>query len=114
MLKRKQLGLSLVELMVAMVLGLLITAGVTQLFLTNRLTANLQQGLASVQEQGRFAVDFLSREMMAAGYGNVDKAILFPVSVSEGEDSSANSKSRFMAGLHTERLPRFVFTPAQW
>lgn len=72
---RRQRGLSLVELMVAMVLGLLITAAVIQLFLTNRQTFNLQQGIASVQEQGRFAVDFLSREIMGAGYGSVSAAI---------------------------------------
>ncbi|MCG8316130.1 MAG: PilW family protein [Pseudomonadales bacterium] len=90
MSNKKIRGLSLVELMVAMVLGLLITAGVTQLFLTNRLTSNLQQGLASVQEQGRFAVDFLSRELMSAGYGNVDRAIYFPIDAQDEEASSSD------------------------
>lgn len=75
-----QKGLSLVELMVAMVLGLLITAAVVQLFLTNRQTFNLQQGIASVQEQGRFAVDFLSKEVMGAGNGAVSGPINFTVS----------------------------------
>ena len=82
----RQKGLSLVELMVAMVLGLLITAAVIQLFLTNRQTFNLQQGIASVQEQGRFAVDFLSKEVMGAGYGNVAAPIKF--STTEGDEGS--------------------------
>ncbi len=82
----RQQGLSLVELMVAMVLGLLITAAVVQLFLTNRQTFNLQQGIASVQEQGRFAVDFLSKEIMGAGYGNVAAPVKF--TETEGEEGS--------------------------
>lgn len=76
-LNNKQQGLSLVELMVAMALGLLITAAVVQLFLTNRQTFNLQQGTASVLEQGQFAVDFLTKEMMGAGYGNVGAPFTF-------------------------------------
>lgn len=83
---RTQQGLSLVELMVAMMLGLLITAAVIQLFLTNRQTFNLQQGIASVQEQGRFAVDFLSKEIMGAGYGSVPAPI--KVSTIPGEKAS--------------------------
>lgn len=70
-----QKGLSLVELMVAMVLGLLISAAVLQLFLTNRQTFNLQQGTASVLEQGQFAVDFLTKELMSAGFGDVTHVI---------------------------------------
>lgn len=87
-------GFSLVELMVAMVLGLLITAAVTQLFLTNRQTFNLQQGLASVQEQGRFAVNFLSKEMMTAGYGNAPApfAIASPFPDEDGKKSTDGAR----------------------
>lgn len=81
-----QRGLSLVELMVAMVLGLLITAAVVQLFLTNRQTFNLQQGIASVQEQGRFAVDFLSKEIMWAGFGGVPSAMKFTSVSGDGSE----------------------------
>lgn len=77
-------GIGLIELMIAMVLGLLITAAVVQFFLTNRQTFNLQQGVASVQEQGRFAVDFLSREMMTAGYGDVAQPFAFSHNAIEG------------------------------
>jgi type IV pilus assembly protein PilW len=86
---QRQRGLSLVELMVAMVLGLLIMAAVVQLFLTNRQTFNLQQGIASVQEQGRFAVDFLSKEIMWAGFGDVPAAFKFSDgNVSASEDGA--------------------------
>jgi len=61
-------GFSIVELMVALLLGSLISIAATQLFLVNRQTENLQQGLSSVQDQGRFALDFMSRDFMQAGH----------------------------------------------
>lgn len=61
-------GFSLVELMVALLLGSLISLAATQLFLANRRADNLQQGLAAVQDQGRFVFDFLSRDLMQAGH----------------------------------------------
>lgn len=96
--KTRMHGLSLVELMIAMVLGLLITAAVVQLFLTNRQTYSLQQGVASVQEQGRFAVDFLSQEMMSAGYGNQGRAFALDANVGggRGTDGSLHDTVRIL------------------
>lgn len=64
----KRNGFSLVELMVALLLGSLISIAATQLFLVNRQADNLQQGLSVVQDQGRFIFDFLSRDLMQAGH----------------------------------------------
>lgn len=72
-------GLSLVELMVALALGSLVTLATTQLFLVNRQTENLQQGIASVQENGRFVFDYLSRQLMSAGYSEGEAIVPFVV-----------------------------------
>ncbi|MAR89495.1 MAG: PilW family protein [Pseudomonadota bacterium] len=61
-------GLSLVELMIALLLGSLLTIAATQLFLVNRQTENLQLGIAGVQDNGRFAFDYISRAFMEAGH----------------------------------------------
>ena len=50
---RKDKGFSLVELMVAMLLGLLITGAALQLFLANQQSFALQQTLSRVQENGQ-------------------------------------------------------------
>ncbi len=63
-----QKGLSLVELMVAMVLGLLLIAGVLQVFLSSKLTYNTTSALSRVQEGGRYASDFLSFDIRNAAY----------------------------------------------
>ena len=61
-------GFTLVELMIALVLGLLIVAGVISLFLGMRASYGFQEGLSRVQENGRFAIQSLSQELRMAGY----------------------------------------------
>lgn len=63
-----QRGVTLVELMVAMLLGLLLTAGAIQVFVGNRVAYTFNQGLARLQENGRFAIDTLSFRTRMAGY----------------------------------------------
>jgi len=72
-----QRGLSLVELMIALLLGSVLTIAATQLFLVNNQTSNLQLGIAGVQENGRFAFDYLSRSLMSAGYSAGEPIVPF-------------------------------------
>ncbi|RTE64375.1 prepilin-type N-terminal cleavage/methylation domain-containing protein [Amphritea opalescens] len=63
-----QTGLSLIELMIAMVIGLLLTAAVLQVFVGSRATYSMQTGLAKLQENGRFATQYLSRDLRKTGF----------------------------------------------
>ncbi|GAB4223807.1 MAG: PilW family protein [Gammaproteobacteria bacterium] len=64
----KQYGFSTIELMIATFLGLLIIAGVVELFISNKNTYRVQDGLARMQENARFAKHFLSTEIRMAGF----------------------------------------------
>jgi len=65
-----QRGLSLVELLIAITLGLFLIWGVTQAFLSSKQTYRLQQGLARIQENGRLAQEFMGYDIRNAGdYG---------------------------------------------
>lgn len=64
----RQRGVSLVELMVAMVLGLLVLGAVLQLFLASRQAYRTNEALARVQDSGRFALEFLDFDLRNAGY----------------------------------------------
>lgn len=68
MTKRQQAGLSLVELMVAVVLGMLLMLGVIQVFLGSKTTYVSNQELSQIQESGRFALDILTRDIRSADY----------------------------------------------
>lgn len=63
-----QRGLSLIELMVAMVIGCFLILGVTQIFISNQKSYLFQQGQVSNQENGRFALALLAQELSKAGY----------------------------------------------
>lgn len=63
-----QRGLSLVELMIAITLGLILMTGVTQLFISSKETYQTQQASSRVQETGRLAVELLGRDIRMAGF----------------------------------------------
>ncbi len=64
----RQKGFSLIELMIAITLGLLLMAGVLQIFLASKQTYTSNNALSRVQESGRFAIDFLTNDIRHAGY----------------------------------------------
>jgi len=51
----RQQGLTLVELMIAMVIGLILIAGVIQIFLSSQQAYRTQESMSRIQESGRFA-----------------------------------------------------------
>ncbi|TDB34375.1 prepilin-type N-terminal cleavage/methylation domain-containing protein, partial [Stenotrophomonas sp. TEPEL] len=61
-------GLSLIELMISLVIGLIILLAVVQVFSASRTAYQLSEGLARVQENSRFAMDTLQREIRMAGH----------------------------------------------
>ena len=77
---RTQSGLSLIELMVAITLGLFLLAGVINLFVASRQSYQTQEALARMQEAGRFSMDFITQDLRRAGYwgGNADVSTLGP------------------------------------
>jgi len=65
-------GFSLIELLLALALGVVVTAGIVALFVGNNQTYTLLNGQSRMQENARFAVDFISRSARAAGYFGCD------------------------------------------
>ena len=64
----KQVGFSLVEIMIALLIGLFLLGGILQMFSASQQTYRMQSNLARLQENGRFALDFLARDIRMAGY----------------------------------------------
>ncbi|MFT5084486.1 MAG: type IV pilus assembly protein PilW [Lentisphaeria bacterium] len=66
--KGKQGGVTLVELLIAMTLGLFLIAGVVEVLIISRVSYSNQDALSELQENSRFAMDFITRDLRAAGY----------------------------------------------
>lgn len=60
-------GFSLIELMVAMLLGLVVVAGVTSVFLANMSSYNTNQSLSEVEDGARIAFELMTRDIRQAG-----------------------------------------------
>ena len=69
--RANQLGLTLVEMMVAMALGLLILLAVSSIYIGSRATFRLQDDNARLQETGRYALEVLGRSIRQAGFWNL-------------------------------------------
>lgn len=63
----RQTGVSLVEVMVALALGLFVSAGALSLMLGNRQANRTTEALARVQESTRVAFDLMSRDLRSIG-----------------------------------------------
>jgi len=71
----RQRGMTLVELMVGMTLGLMVVAGLAVLFANSSRTSRELEGTSRQIENGRYAVDLLAQELSVAGfYGDVDRS----------------------------------------
>lgn len=66
--KRLSAGFSIVELMVAILIGLIILAGVIQVVVTSKTTFLGQEEMSFIQENARYAVDLVSKDIQSAGY----------------------------------------------
>ncbi len=68
LLFQRQRGLTLIEIMVALLIGSFLLAGVIQIFIVNKQTYRSQENLSRLQEDGRFALDLLNRYLRLTGY----------------------------------------------
>ncbi|MHB1188712.1 PilW family protein [Thiobacillus sp.] len=73
-----QSGFGLVELMVAMTIGLILLGGVGYVFIGSRASFRTTENLSRIQENARYALDMMSRDIRMAGYvgcGNIASMI---------------------------------------
>lgn len=66
--RRFESGLTIVEMMVALALSLLLAGVLVTAFVASSTSFRVQSGVARIQAGGRFAAEFLAREIRMAGY----------------------------------------------
>ncbi|MEO7073549.1 MAG: PilW family protein [Rhodanobacter sp.] len=93
---RRQSGVTLIELMVAMVLGLLVAGGIVTVFSSTSSSNKAQTQLARLQEEGRFAITRLTNDLRMAN-GQY-------CSGTGGAASNAGSNNLYMDGLRAPKV----------
>ena len=71
-----QTGMTLIEIMIALLIGAFLLGGVLQIFIGSKQTYLMQQNLSRLQENGRFALDFLGKDIRMAGFLGCSSSIV--------------------------------------
>ncbi len=93
-------GFTLIELMISLVLGLLISAAVMQVYLINTRTITVQQSASEVQDSSIFAMQNIEKNVRLANLGNpinhitdsTDHGGIVLTQVNLGKDNSTDGK----------------------
>lgn len=64
-----QAGFTLIELMVSIVLGLLVTAAAVQLFITGQVSLSMQRALADIQDNANFGLNYIVADVRKINLG---------------------------------------------
>lgn len=94
-------GFTLVELMIAIVLGLLLTAVVAEVYINSKKTYRISDNLSRVQENGRYILEELGRDIRMAGF--VGCAKFAPIT--NNAIPAANSWLAFNQAVNGYELP---------
>lgn len=78
-MKRLHKGFGLVELMVALVLGVLVSGAAMQLLLTNQQTFALQDANSNMQDDGQMLLRYMMADLRQAGRGSAIAGTVDPV-----------------------------------
>jgi type IV pilus assembly protein PilW len=65
---RRQAGISLIEVMIAMLLGLLLMGGILQVFASSRQSYRVHDAVSRMQEGGRMALEVIARDTRMADF----------------------------------------------
>ena len=76
--RRRQRGLSLVELMVAMTIGAVLIFGATQVFLNSRNSYGVNESVARLQESARYAMSVIEPDVRMANYWGLSATAPIP------------------------------------
>lgn len=60
--------MTLIEIMIALLIGAFMLGGVLQIFISTKQSYRMQEGLSRVQENGRFAMEFLAKDIRMADF----------------------------------------------
>jgi type IV pilus assembly protein PilW len=97
-------GVTLIELMIALVISATIVAAIYRVFLTQQNTYTVQDDVVDMQQNARVAVNEMMREIRMAGFGNIQSMV--PVTINGtiynnviNPDTPSAGALTFVAGL---------------
>ena len=100
----RQHGVTLVELMIALAIGLLVTVAMLKVYVDASRMYRFNEGLARVQENGRFALEFIRRDARVAGFWGCYSDATLTNGVSATSDAYINVGAGHITGTSDDGL----------
>ena len=100
----RQRGVTLVELMIALAIGLLVTVAMLKVYVDASRMYRFNEGLARVQENGRFALEFIRRDARVAGFWGCYSDATLTNGVSATSDAYINVGAGHITGTSDDGL----------
>ena len=91
----RQKGFTLVEMMIAIVIGLLLIAGTLSVFLSTKQGYRMENGLSLMQATGRATLDLLTRDIMLAGFPQSSSIETFVTGAGLTQDGGGSNSDTF-------------------
>lgn len=89
----RQQGISIIELMIALLVGLILMGGIIEVFLSNNQTSSLHMNLTKIQQNGRLAIHTLTTDIRMADYSGCYSDL------SDGLENTLNNQAAFAWNL---------------
>lgn len=105
-LKKSQQGLSLLELMISMFIGLFLLVGIASSYLSSKKTSVQRDEYSLLQENGRLALDIMSQTIVHSGYkafpsGNINPSSFITDKVVSATCNNGDGESVLQPNLFT-------------
>ncbi|MDD3762719.1 MAG: PilW family protein [Nevskiales bacterium] len=95
-----QRGLSLVELLISITLGLILLAGITQIFVSSKQGYRVQQSNSELQENGRYAMEYIGQAIRHADFwGGVEASTLLVRGTVDGPAGATTCTSGWLTDV---------------
>lgn len=92
---KRQQGISLVEVMIGLVLGLIIISAVVNTYMGSTRSSRFSQGLQQMQENGRYGITTMQRGIRLAGYSPDGELEPFDIAASSNSSIVVQMSDRY-------------------
>ena len=99
-----QTGFTLIELMIALVIGLLATGAMLKVYVDSSRLYRFNEGLARIQENGRFGLEFIRRDARMAGFWGCYHGADLTNRISPGSTGYISYESNDITGTNNDGL----------
>ena len=90
----RQNGLTLIEMMIALVLGLILVSALINIYVGSTRSSSFTRGLQSVQENGRHGISVLQRDIRLAGFTNSSVETMTPFDIVNADENTIIVRKR--------------------